>query len=52
MTWDQTAGGVVPFIALGVAVASVTTKGGAAAFLGGVGIGLAAWDVYETYYQN
>ena len=44
---DQTAGGVLPFIALGIALGSTFTSGSAAAFLGGVGIGMAGYQVYE-----
>ncbi|MCZ0945213.1 MAG: hypothetical protein OXJ53_19340 [Gammaproteobacteria bacterium] len=46
---DQASGGVLPFIALGVAVGSTFTSGSAAAFLGGVGIGMAGYQAWEYY---
>ena len=48
---DQASGGVLPLIALGVAVGSTVAKGGTAWFLGGVGIGMAANSVWD-YYSN
>ena len=48
---DQATGGVLPFIALGIALGSTFTSGSAAAFLGGVGIGMAGYQAWQ-YYSN
>ena len=49
---DQASGGVLPFIALGVAVGSTFAKGSTLYFLGGVGIGMAANQVYNHYFNQ
>ena len=46
---DQASGGVLPLIALGVAIGSTITTGKTAAFLGGVGIGMAGYQAWEAY---
>lgn len=49
---DQASGGVLPIIALGVAVGSTFTSGGTAWFLGGVGIGMAANHAWNHYSDD
>ncbi len=48
---EQASGGVLPIIAVGVAVGSTFTSGSVAGFLGGVGIGMAGYQVYEAYWK-
>ena len=49
---DQASGGILPLIPLAVAVGSSLAKGSTLYFLGGVGIGMAANQVYNHYFDQ